>query len=142
MPEVAAGEPAPDPWESVVLRQVNTLADFSMVVVITAGTESARTWAEQASPWTGTTPLVMVLSAGAEPLVRPYYEALDPQVNGILTGLPAAVVYEERVNRQPGPARSRWDAFGTGMLAAEIILGIGAIYGAFAWLIRPPAGKP
>ena len=84
-----------------------------------------------------TTPLVMVLSAGAEPLVRPYFEAQEQfpgerRVDGILSGLPAAVSYELQ-NTRPGVALERWNPFGSGMLAAELILLAGAGYGIANW---------
>lgn len=127
--------PGDSAWELPILRGVSVLSDFGMVAVISSGTDSARTWAEQATPWLGDTPLVMVLSTGAEPLIRPYFESLDPQVDGILTGLPAAVAYEQ-VNGRSGAARGRWDAFGSGALAAEIILAAGMVYGAASWFLR------
>ncbi|HEY46742.1 MAG TPA: zinc ribbon domain-containing protein [Anaerolineae bacterium] len=127
-------------WESPILEGVSRLSDFSMVVVITAGPENARTWVEQASPWKGETPLVMVLSTGAEPLVRPYYEALEPQVDAILTSLPAAVAYEQFIRSRAG-AHTRWNAFGAGMLSVELILIAGAIYGVVGWLLNARRGK-
>jgi hypothetical protein len=122
-------------WESPILEGVSRLSDFSMVVVITAGPENARTWVEQASPLKGETPLVMVLSTGAEPLVRPYYESLDPQVDGILTSLPAAVGYEQLIGSRAG-AHTRWNAFGAGMLSVELIIFAGAIYGVVGWFLN------
>ncbi|HEX9676381.1 MAG TPA: hypothetical protein VGA07_10400 [Anaerolineales bacterium] len=119
-------------WDTPVLRGVAALSDFSLVTVITAGTETARIWAEQAKNSMGQTPLVMVLSAGAEPMVRPYYEAREPRVNGILTGLPAATAYERRMG-QEGLAAQRWNAFGTAMLASEFILAAGIAYGLVQW---------
>jgi hypothetical protein len=121
-------------WEHPLLHPVSRLSDFSMVVVITAGTETARNWAEQTHPWIGEQPLVMVLSAGAEPLVRPYFEATEPLVDGILTGLPAAVAYQE-LSGLTKAAAQRWDIFGSGMLAVELILLAGAIFGAGSWLL-------
>jgi hypothetical protein len=138
LPPEEAGQEIRSGWEHPMLQSVGRLADFGMVVVITAGTENARTWAEQATPWMGDTPLVMVLSAGAEPLVRPYYEALDPQVDGILTGIPAAVAYEQ-LNAAPGDAQSRWDAFGMGMFAATLLLLAGSVVGVVNWLLSPDA---
>ncbi|MEE8567667.1 MAG: hypothetical protein V3S81_03585 [Anaerolineales bacterium] len=123
-------------WQSPILHDVMQLSDFSLMVVITASTDSARTWVEQAYPWKGETPLVMVLSVGTEPLIRPYYEALEPQVDGILTGLPAAVTYEQYLGRS-GEALALWNAFGAGMLTVELILLAGVIYGAAIWLVRP-----
>ena len=125
-------------WQSPILQDVLQLSDFSLLVVITASTDSARTWTEQAYPWKGETPMVMVLSVGNEPLIRPYYEALEPQVDGILTGLPAAVTYEQYIGRS-GDALARWNAFGVGMLTVELILLAGVVYGVALWLFRPKA---
>jgi hypothetical protein len=119
-------------WDTPVLDQVQALSDFGMVAVITADSESARVWAEQARPNMGDTPLVVVLSAGAEPLIRPYFESDDPKVAGILSGLPAAAAYELRNGRR-GLAQERWDAFGTAMLAAEFVLLAGIGYGLLIW---------
>jgi hypothetical protein len=122
-------------WSSPVLEGVQSLSDFSAVVVITAGAESARSWIEQASPYLSEKPLVMVLSAGVEPMIRPYYEALDPQVNGLLSGEPAAVAYELRTGKA-GPAVERWNPFSLGILVAEILLICGGLYGIGAWLLH------
>jgi hypothetical protein len=121
-------------WQQPLLAGIEHLSDFSMVVVITSGTETARNWAEQTHPWIGDRPLIMVLSAGAEPLVRPYYESTEPLVNGILTGLPAALAYEDLTGQQ-GPGSGIWDTFGSGLLFVELILLAGALYGAGAWLL-------
>ncbi len=76
----------------------------------------------------------MVLSTGAEPLVRPYFEASEPQVDGILTGLPAAVSYRQ-YSGLPLDTSGQWDAFGLGMLAVVLILIAGGAYGVGLWLI-------
>ncbi len=116
-------------WQSELLEKVEELSDFSIVAVITAGPENARTWAEQAPSNMGGKPLLMILSAGAEPLVRPYYESTNPQVQGILAGLPTAVGYEIKLNGQTNAAGNRWDAFGFGMFSALLILFAGGLYG-------------
>jgi hypothetical protein len=123
------------PWEAPILADVQQLSDFSAVVVITAGTETARTWAEQAAPLTGESPFIMVLSAGAEPLVRPYYANPDPQVDAIFTGLPSAKA-NELTNGRSGGASLLWDAFGTGGWAATGILVVGGVMGITASLLR------
>jgi len=128
----ALPEQVQEVWETPILDEVEVLSDFGMVAVITADSESARVWAEQARPNMGDTPLVVVLSAGAEPLVRPYFEGTDQTIGGILSGLPAAVAYELR-NGRPGLAQERWDAFGSVMLAAELVLLAGVGYGLLIW---------
>ncbi len=138
---VDSGDESMTGWGSPVLEGVRSLSDFSMVVVITAGAESARSWIEQASPWLEGKPLVMVLSAGVEPMIRPYYEALRPQVNGLLSGEPAAVAYELR-NGKPGPAVERWNPFSLGILVLEILLISGAVSGLGAWILHAVKPRP
>jgi hypothetical protein len=116
-------------WQSRLLGNVERLSDFSMVAVITAGPENARTWAEQAPKWLDGKPLIMILSAGAEPLVWPYYESTNPQVQGIIAGMPTAVGYELYLNGQTHAAENRWDAFGFGMFSALLLLLVGGLYG-------------
>jgi hypothetical protein len=115
-------------WSMDILKNITDLSDFSMVIVITSGAEDARTWAEQAGPRMGSAPLVMILSAGVEPLVRPYYETADKQVDGILSGLPAAVAYDKRFQRV-GEPQLLWNAFGSGILFSSLILIVGGGYG-------------
>jgi hypothetical protein len=135
LPKTEDGEDVCGGWDCPILSGVQHLSDFGMVAVITSGTENARVWAEQAHPYMGQVPLVMVLSAGAEPLIRPYYEALQPQVNGILSGLPDAVAYEQ-ADAMQGEAHSRWNPFGAALAVIEIALAAGVIYGLAKWLLR------
>lgn len=135
LPKAENGEDACGGWDCPILSGVQRLSDFGMVAVVSSGTENARIWAEQAHPFMGQVPLVMILSAGAEPLIRPYYEALEPQVNGILSGLPAAVAYEQ-ANVLPGEAHSRWNPFGAALAAIEAMLAAGVVYGLAKWLLR------
>jgi hypothetical protein len=128
-------------WNSPVLEGVQSLSDFGAVIVITAGAESARSWTEQAGPFLNGKPLVMVLSAGVEPMIRPYYEALQPQVAGLLSGEPAAVAYELRIGKA-GAAVERWQPFSLGILVLEILLVAGILSGAGTWLLQFVRPRP
>jgi hypothetical protein len=131
-PEV---EDLKEPWETPPLINVQHITDFSSITVITSGTELARTWIEQLSPTIGETPLILVVTAGAEPIVRPYFESRTPQIQGILTGLQAAVKYEVW-NGKPGDASQRWNSFGAGMIVAELVLIAALVYGGVTWFLR------
>jgi hypothetical protein len=122
-------------WDSPVLDGVTQLSDFALMAVVTSGSEDARVWIEQSEPFLGEAPLVAAVSAGSEPLVRPYYESTDPKVNGILSGLSSAVAYEQRLGR-PGLAHSRWSSYGLGLLTAEVLIVLGAFGGITGSMFR------
>jgi hypothetical protein len=122
-------------WDSPVLTGVTQLSDFNLMAVLTSGSEDARVWIEQSEPYLGEAPLVTVVSAGSEPLVRPYFEASDPKVNGILSGLTSAVAYEQRLG-QPGLAHSRWSSYGLGLLTVEVLIVLGAAGGITTGVFR------
>ena len=110
------------PWETQTLEGVDTLSDFSLVVVITHDSDTARSWIEQVEPRINDTPLLTVVSAQAEPLVRPYYSnEPDSQVNGIVSGLSGGAAYEVAVGRT-NLGRTYWDAFGV-----SLVIAVGAI---------------
>jgi len=123
------------PWSLELLSAVNQVSDFSLVAVLTSGTENARMWVEQLHPQLDNTPLVFVTTAGAEPIMRPYFESENPQIDGILTGLQSGRKYEVW-NDQSSDATQLWNSFGTGILVAELILLAGLIYGSARWLVE------
>jgi hypothetical protein len=133
LPEEFEGD---EVWDSPILANIHQLSDFAMVAVLTSGTESARIWAEQVHPQLGTTPMVMVLSAGVEPIIQPYYEAQDPQIDGILSGLPSAMIYEQNVNGLQADAAQRWNGYGLGLVVAVMILLAGTGYGIASWIAQ------
>lgn len=119
-----------DIWKSAPLNALDSVADFGMVLVITENSETARAWIEQVQPFLQAKdiPLVMVVSAQAEPLVMPYYQSSPKQVNALLVGFAGGAAYDS-VLGQGALARGSWDAFSLSMLLAEIILVAGALVG-------------
>jgi hypothetical protein len=81
------------------LENINALADFTLVVVITDDPDVARSWIEQVEPELDDTPLIMVLSAQAKPLVYPYFTSVPKQVNGIVSGVVGGAFYERGIGR-------------------------------------------
>ena len=119
-------------WDQAPLNTIQTIRDFSMVLVITDDPDTARTWVEQVQPLLDPdknglgTPLAMVTSAQAEPLVYPYYMTSPRQVAGYISGLTGGAYYETTTN-QPALARGYWDAFNVGLMLAVIIIAIGTV---------------
>lgn len=112
------------------LQGIQRLSDFSLVMVITANPTIARTWVEQVQPFldgeASPTPLVMVLSAQAGPLVQPYYQANPRQIQGLVTGLRDGAAYANLTGRS-GLPRKYWDAFSVGLLVAGVLITIGGM---------------
>lgn len=134
--ESVGGAPSEgDVWVSPSLASIQTASDFGAVFLFSAGAESARTWVEQAGPLLDSTPLLAVVSAGVEPILRPYYDSQAPPLDAIASGLPMALAYEGANGRQ-ADALSRWNPYGSGMLAAEALLAGGTLYGLAGWLTR------
>ncbi len=66
-------------WESPPLLKVDSINDFAMVLIITDDPDTAKTWIEQVGTILEGTPLNMVISAQAEPLIQPYFRS-SPQL--------------------------------------------------------------
>ena len=116
-------------WTTTPMDAVAALADFRMLVVITDNAETARAWIEQVGPALQAkgTPLVMLVSSQAEPLVRPYYESTPRQVQALVAGLPGGAAFESATGLA-GPARTAWDAFSLSLLVSVVIILVGALF--------------
>lgn len=118
-------------WETEALAGLETLDNFAAVLVVTDSVDTGRAWIEQAGPALARSPLIMAISAQAEPIIRPYYDA--GQVKGLLTGLVGGAAYEQIMGK-PGLGRQYWDSLSSGFLVAEIFIVIGSLWGIFAAL--------
>jgi hypothetical protein len=109
------------------LQGIGDLSAYRMVIVATADPDRARSWIEQIAGALGSTPLVMILSEQAEPMVRPYYDAATGPVRGMLTGLTGALVYETNTAQQGGAGRD-WAPFNVGLVIAVTLMLLGALF--------------
>jgi len=116
-------------WKGTPLEAVNTLADFRMILILTDDADTARAWIEQVGPGLQErgTPLVMLVSAQIEPMVRPYYESSPRQVAALVGGLPGGAAFENATG-YTGPARNTWDAFSLGLMISAVIILVGALF--------------
>lgn len=124
-------------WEVEPLNQINQINDFALILVITDDPDTARSWIEQVQPHLmdmnnieNSIPMVMVVSAQAEPLVYPYYDISPKQVSGLVSGLSGGATYET-ISVRENIASRYWDGFGSGLSATILIIIIGGIYNLF-----------
>jgi hypothetical protein len=112
-------------WDAPALAGVDALSDFSLIVLVADTAQATRAWVEQAQRHAPQVKMVAVVSASAEPLVRPYTAGSpEPQLDGLVVGLAGAARYEQRAGL-PGAATARWPAQGGGLLAAALIIAAG-----------------
>jgi hypothetical protein len=116
-------------WAGAPLNTISSIKDFSAVIVMTNDPDTARIWIEQISPklQQAKTPLLIVTSSQAEPLIRPYYAASPSQVQGMIAGLAGGVAYGRSVGnvQQNGV----WDAYSIGITVSILIILFGSITG-------------
>jgi hypothetical protein len=116
-------------WAGAPLNAVSSIKDFNAVIVMTNDPDTARIWIEQIGPplQKAGKPLLIVTSSQAEPLIRPYFQALPSQVQGMIAGLAGGVAYGRTVGniQQNGV----WDAYSVGVTVSILILLIGSIVG-------------
>ena len=111
-------------WQTPILAQTQKLSDFGVIVLVSASPDTVRTWIEQIRSYTAKPMLVAAVSAGAEPLVRPYYNA-DPkqtQLLGVLGGILGAAQYETKAGVAGAASLKMWDAVGWGLPAIIVLL--------------------
>jgi len=116
-----------DLWASSALQGVANanddgtirLSNFAALIILTDNPDTGRMWIEQASQALNKKPMLMVISAQAEPMIRPY--ANSGQIQGLISGLAGGIAYQQQPN-------SYWGCYGVGMIAAELLILIGGVW--------------
>jgi hypothetical protein len=134
-PFTLGGKPA---WQSAPLQGIQKLSDFATILILTDDAETGRIWIEQTGSAIGSIPLLMVISAQAEPMLLPYYSS--GQIKGLVTGLVGGEAYAQTYKRpdgQTGPIQNYWNSLSIGVLIAELMIILGALwYSLFGWIAR------
>ena len=111
-------------WQKPLLQNVNILADFGAVIVFTDSAEVARAWVEQVEPALNSTPLLLVVSAQAAPLVQPYYAS--GQIDGYIAGMTGGLAYEQ-LNLTPGTVSRAFGSLQFTILVVALIIFLGGM---------------
>jgi hypothetical protein len=124
----------PVPWSTAgsadwkankALAGLNQMADFKLILVLTDNPETGRAWVEQVQPEINNrVPLVVISSAQAAPLLRPYQAS--GQVQALISGLSGGAAYEQ-VRQNPGEGTAYWNAYQAGILAAVLFILMGGV---------------
>jgi hypothetical protein len=122
-PLTVTGENA---WSTNVLQNVKQLSDFAAIILLTDDIETARIWIEQTEGARGDAQFLVVSSAQSGPMLMPYVQS--GQIDGMVTGLDGSAPIEQVNSGRPGVVRSYWDAYGFGLMAAVVLITIGALW--------------
>jgi hypothetical protein len=113
-------------WDAGPLAGIQSLSQFEAIIVITDNAESARVWIEQTADKRPETPIIMVASAQAAPMIQPYYDAR--QVSAVVSGLHGGSIIAQSNADAPSVAANYWNAFSIGLLLAVVSILIGALW--------------
>ena len=129
-------------WNEPALMNIHSAADFALVLVLTENADTARAWIEQVQPSLSKkdVPMLMVVSAQAEPMVIPYFQSSPKQIAGLVAGLAGGAAFEKLTGR-PFGVRKTWDAFGVVVIVAVIVILLGGLLFAFTPSSAAPRKK-
>lgn len=113
-------------WGSPPLLRVDSINDFAMILVITDDPDTAKIWIEQVATFLEDTPLNMVVSALAEPLIQPYFRSSPQLVKGYVSGIIDSMNYEQLLKR-PNLATTAWLPFNLGIIITVGTMFIGGL---------------
>ena len=117
-------------WGSPPLVNVNSIEDFEMILVITDDPNTAKIWIEQLAPNLEDTPITMVVSAQAEPLIQPYFRSSPQYLSGYVSGIIDSMNYESLLGA-PNLATKSWIPFNSGIIVTVSTIFIGGLANGF-----------
>jgi hypothetical protein len=116
--------------QSPILQGVNEVSGFQRVILITDTLETGQNWFEQwaaaevSQPALSQVPLLLVSSAQAAPILRPYLDS--HQADGMISGIQGGATYEA-MRQQPSLASRNWNGYVGGLAVAFLIILLGGI---------------
>ncbi len=96
---------------------------YDGILILSGAEESVRSWVEQVSILAPATPIHLILTAQAGPLLLPYWES--GQVSGVISGISEAAAVEALMG-EGSDISIRWRAYQVGILLLIAVMLIGA----------------
>jgi len=117
-------------WDTTFLSRTQQLSSFGAIVLVSATPDTVRAWVEQLQYASPRPAIVAAVSAGAEPLVRPYYdpEPAKAQIRGLVSGILGAAQYERQSGAAGVASGEMWDVLGWGLVAIIVMLIVGTLF--------------
>lgn len=119
----------PSTWQFIDLPKTSKVIPsdgYDGILILSDSYEGARSWVEQLSALTPQTPINLLVTAQAGPMLLPYWES--GQVTGMVSGLSEAAEVET-VLAKDNPVAIRWRAYQTGVFMLIALMMMGVIFG-------------
>jgi hypothetical protein len=97
---------------------------FDGLLILSDNFEGAQTWIEQLSARSPETPIGMLVTAQAAPLLQPYFES--GQIVGVVSGF-SDVVALAQADGESAAVTPRWRAYQVGVLILMAAMVLGAV---------------
>ncbi len=127
-----------NPWVRPPLNGIDSLSDFSLILVLTDNADTGRAWIEQVKTRLTNVPLAMIVSTQATPMLKPYLDS--KQIDGLVSGIIGGIAYE-RARNAAGVGQYYWNAFSNGLFLVVILILAGGIYYSASYLLTNLKGK-
>jgi len=120
-------------WHNTFLQDVTGIGDFSQIIVLTDSAETGRSWVEQVHPLMDATPLFMITSVQAAPMLMPYVQS--GQIDGMVSGLLGGIIYSQW-RMTESSANVYWESYQVGILLGFGIIFVGGLFSGLMTLIK------
>ncbi|GIV65826.1 MAG: hypothetical protein KatS3mg047_0219 [Bellilinea sp.] len=126
-------------WDQDPYQAVQNISDFAAVVLVSDNTDTSRLWIEQLSPLLDTTPLLIIASHQAAPMIQPYVQ--NGQSAGMLAGLSGLAAYQQLTGRTGILPAGYLDAYQAGLMLILILILLFSLYYLAMQFIKKPEQK-
>ncbi|GAP11505.1 hypothetical protein BECAL_02694 [Bellilinea caldifistulae] len=126
-------------WDRQPFQTVQHITDFAAILLVTDNTDTSRLWIEQLTPLLDKTPLLVIASNQAAPMIQPYVQ--NGQSAGMLAGLPGLAAYQQLNGRTVGLSAGYLDAYQAGLMVIVVLVLLFSLYYLVMQLFKKPEIK-
>lgn len=126
-------------WDQAPFQSIQRISDFSAILLLSDNTDTSRLWIEQLSPLLENTPLLVIASNQAAPMIQPYVQ--NGQATGMLAGLPGLAAYQQLSGRTTSLTPGYMDAYQAGLMLIVVLILLFSLYYLVMHLFKKPETK-
>jgi hypothetical protein len=125
-------------WTYPAAQVVNSIQDYSGILVITENAETGRAWIEQLQGVIKEKPLLMVVSVQNAPILRPYLDS--GQLKGLVSGRVEGAMYDRLMDAPPRIVYEM-TSYQLGVLLAAGLILLGGLFGILHGLFKQKTNR-